>query len=66
MTKIAILKRKLIRAYNNPKNLAFSRFKGYPEETYFGYASLEDMIKSKVHDFREFYGPTLKKWRYIG
>lgn len=58
MTKVAILKRKIIHAYNNPKNWEYSKFKGY--EGYFGYSSLKDLLKFKVQDFKEYYGPTLK------
>ena len=64
MTKLSVLKRKIIRAYKNPKNWEHSRFKGYPEGTYYGYESLEDVIKGTVKEFITFYGRGLKKWRY--
>lgn len=64
MRKVSILKRKIIHAYNNPRNWEFSKFKGYPEDTYFGYDSLEQMIKVTIKDFTDYYGKGLKKWRY--
>ena len=64
MTKKSILKHKIIRAYNNPKNWEYSRLKGYPEETYFGYASLKDCINDTVRRYIAFYGKGLRKWRY--
>lgn len=64
MTKLSVLKHKIIRAYKNPKNWEYSRFKGYPENTYFGYASLKDCINDTVKHYVEFYGKGLKKWRY--
>lgn len=65
MRKISILKRKLIRAWNNPRNKKFSEFKGYPVETYFGYYTLDEMINSTFKNFKAFYGDNLRKWRYI-
>lgn len=64
MTKLSILKKKIVRAYNNPKNWEYSRFKGYPENTYFGYESLKDCINDTVKKYIDFYGKGLKKWRY--
>lgn len=64
MTKKSILKKKIIRAYRNPKNWEYSRFKGYPEGTYFGYESLKDCINDTVRQYIAFYGKSLKKWRY--
>ena len=64
MTKLSVLKHKIIRAYNNPKNWEYSKLKGYPEGTYFGYGSLDELIKSTVKDYVAFYGKGLKKWRY--
>lgn len=64
MRKITILKHKIIRAYHNPKNWDYSKSKGYPENTYFGYESLDDCIKHTVKMYVEYYGKSLKKWRY--
>ena len=64
MTKLSILKKKIVRAYHNPKNWEYSRFKGYPEGTYFGYESLKDCINDTVKQYISFYGKGLKKWRY--
>ena len=64
MTKLSILKHKLIRAYRNPKNWEYSRFKGYPENTYFGAESLNELIKYTVKMYIDFYGKTLKNWKY--
>lgn len=64
MNKVRILKRKLIRAYYNSENREYSKFKGYPENTYFGYESLDSLIKSTVKEFVDFYGHNLRKWRY--
>lgn len=65
MTKLSVLKHKIIRAYNNPKNWEYSEFKGYPKGTYFGYASLKECIDDTVKCYTAFYGKGLKKWRYI-
>lgn len=65
MRKISILKRKIIKAYNNPKNWKYSQFKGYPKETYFGYESLNDCIKYTLKKFIKYYGKGLKKWKFI-
>lgn len=64
MTKESVLKHKIIRSYNNPKNWKHSQFLGYPDNTFYGYKSLDDVIKSKVKEFKEYYGNGLKKWRY--
>ena len=64
MRKISILRKKIIKSYNNHKNQEFSRSKGYPKDTYFGYASLNDYIKDTLKEFTEFYGKGLRKWRY--
>lgn len=64
MKKITILKHKIIRAYNNPINQEHSKFKGYPEGTFYGYESLEDCIKNYLKCYRELYGNNLKYWRY--
>lgn len=65
MTKLSVLKHKIIRAYNNPKNWEYSELKGYPKGTYFGYASLKECIDDIVKCYTAFYGKGLKKWRYI-
>jgi hypothetical protein len=64
MRKVSILKRKIIRAYKNSKNWEYSKLKGYPEGTYFGYESLDSLIKDTVKRYINFYGKGLKKWRY--
>ena len=64
MKKTTILKHKLIRAYHNPENWKYSIFKGYPIDTFFGYKSLNDLIKDTTIRYRNFYGNTLRKWRY--
>ncbi len=61
MTKLSILKKKIVRAYNNPKNWEYSKLKGYPENTYFGYESLKDCIDDTVKRYVDFYGKSLKK-----
>lgn len=65
MTKLSVLKHKIIRAYNNPKNWEYSELKGYPKGTYFGYASLKECIDVTIKRYTAFYGKGLKKWRYI-
>lgn len=62
MTKKAILKHKIIRAYHNPENWEYSKAKGY--KGYFGFDSLESLIKYELKSYRDFYGPTLRTWRY--
>lgn len=64
MKKLSILKHKIIRAYNNPKNWEYSKFKNYPENTYFGYENLKDFMKFTIKKYIDYYGKTLKKWRY--
>ncbi len=51
MTKLSVLKHKIIKAYHNPQNWEYSRFKGYPEDTYFGYTSLKECINDTVRRF---------------
>ena len=63
MTKKAILVRKLRRVYKKKSNWEYSKFKGYPENTYFGYENFDEMKKSVLKNFTEFYGKGLKKWR---
>ena len=65
MTKLSVLKHKIIRAYNNPKNWEYSELKGYPTGTYFGYASLKECIDDTIKHYTAFYVKGLKKWRYI-
>lgn len=60
MRKVSILKRKVIQAYNNPKNWEYSEFKGYPKYTYFGYESLEDCIKDTLKNSIKCYGKGLR------
>lgn len=64
MRKLSILKHKIIRAYHNPKNWEYSKLKDYPENTYFGYDSFEQTIKSTVKQYVDFYGKGLRYWRY--
>lgn len=64
MTKIAILKKRIIREYNKKENWRYSVIKGYPEGTYFGYSSLEELMRHTIKEYREFYGKNLKHWRY--
>lgn len=64
MRKVSILKRKIVKGYNNKKNWEYSEYRGYPKGTYFGYESLKDYKNSIVRDFRNFYGHSLRKWRY--
>lgn len=63
MTKKAILVKKLLRAYNKKSNWDYSRFKGYPEGTYFGYASFKELKNATIKEFTQFYGKGLKKLR---
>ena len=62
MKKTSILRRKIVRAYNNPENWEYSKFKGYTG--YFGYQSLKECIKSTVKEFVNYYGNGLRNWRY--
>lgn len=64
MKKISILRRKLIRRYNNKSLQDLSIKKGYPKDTYFGYSSLHDYLRYSIKEFVNFYGDGLKKWRY--
>lgn len=63
MTKKSILIRKMHKAYKSKKNWDYSRFKDYPENTYFGYASFDDMKKDQLKSFIDFYGNGLKELR---
>ena len=65
MRKETILVHKLRRTYKKKDNLDYSLSKGYPEGTYFGYLSFDEMKKSVVKEFTEFYGKGLRKWRYF-
>ena len=64
MKKISILKRKLIKAYNNSNLKAHSIRKGYPKDTFYGYSSLDDYKNSIIKDYINFYGPSLRMWKY--
>lgn len=64
MTKVSILKRKIIRAYNNKENQEYSLVVGYPENTYFGFTSLKEMVVSVVKEYKHFYGDSLKHWKH--
>lgn len=64
MTKIGILKKRLVKAYNKKENWEYSEFKGYPKGTYFGYASFADYRKDMLSNYKKFYGKKLKYWRY--
>lgn len=64
MTKKSILKHKIIRAYHNPENWKYSEYKGYPQNTYFGFKNLKALMKSTIKGYVDFYGPTLRKWHY--
>lgn len=64
MTKKSRLVKKMLRAYNNKNNWDYSKFKGYPENTYFGYASFSEMKKSVLKNFTDYYGKGLKKLRF--
>ena len=63
MKKRAVLIRKLYRAYNNKKNIEYSKWKGYPEDTYFGYYSFEELKISTLNRFTSFYGKGLRSLR---
>lgn len=64
MTKLAILKKRINRAYNNKENWEYSELKGYPKGTYFGYNSLKEVTTTTIKAYKEYYGKTLKYWRY--
>lgn len=64
MTKKAILVKKLFRAYRKKENWEYSRFKGYPEGTYFGYETWSDVKRATLKEFTDFYGKGLKKLRF--
>ena len=61
MTKKAIFIRKLRREYKKKSNWEYSKFKGYPENTYFGYANFDEMKKIVLREFTQYYGKGLKK-----
>lgn len=63
MTKQSILIRKLYRAYNNKENLEYSRWKGYPDDNYFGYYSFDELKISILEKFESFYGKGLRHLR---
>ena len=63
MTKKAVFVHKLLRAYKNKSNWEYSEQKGYPEGTYFGYASFEELKKAMLKEFTDFYGKGLKGLR---
>lgn len=64
MTKIAILKKRIIREYNKKENWEYSKLKGYPENTYFGYDSLASLLNGTLRDYKAYYGKRLRGWRY--
>ena len=64
MTKIGMLKKRIVRVYNDAKNWEYSRKKGYPEDTYFGYHSLGELKASTIKKYKAFYGKGLKYWNY--
>lgn len=61
MRKIAILTRKLYRAFKNKDNRKYSISKGYPEDTYFGYDSYNSLEKDTIKDFIDYYSKGLRK-----
>ncbi len=63
MKKQSVLIRKLYRAYNNKENIEYSKWKGYPEETYFGYYSFGELKISTLNRFTSFYGKGLRSLR---
>ena len=63
MRKKTVLVHKLKRAYKNKDNWNYSRSKGYPEGTYFGYSSFNEMKKLVIKKFVDYYGKGLRKWR---
>ena len=63
MTKKSVLIHKLWRAYNKKENWEHSKFKGYPENTYYGYTSFVAMKTDVLKEFISFYGKGLKKFR---
>lgn len=62
MTKISILRRKLIRAYHNKENKAYSIHKGYPKDTYFGCCSINEFLQTYKIRMTGFYGKGLRNW----
>jgi len=65
MTKKAIFVRKIVRSYSNKRNWEYSKFKGYPNGTYFGYSSFDEYKSCMLKKFTSFYGDRLRTWRYI-
>lgn len=63
MKKTSILKHKITRSFNNADNLIVSKSKAY--EGYFGYQSLDELIKDTVKCYKSLYGDSLRHWRYI-
>ena len=64
MKKISILKRKILRNYNNQNNWAYSESKGYPKGTYFGYSSFKSYMETMLKNYKGYYGNSLRRWRY--
>ena len=64
MTKKGVFLRKLHRAFKNKENIEFSKFKGYPNGTYFGYHSFKELRVSKLKEFTDFYGDGLRKLKF--
>lgn len=63
MKKRAVLIRKLHRAFNNKKNIEYSKWKSYPDDSYFGYYSFEELKTSTLKRFTSFYGKGLRSLR---
>lgn len=60
MTKTAILRRKMIRCYNKTENREYSISKGYPEDTYFGFSNIEELVSEMTKRYVGFYGKGLR------
>ena len=54
----------MLRAYKKKENWEYSKFKGYPEDTYFGFKSFNEMKVYVLKEFTAFYGRGLKKLRW--
>ena len=65
MRKESILKRKMTRSYKSKKGREYSRYKGYPPNTFFGFETLKEMQKEYLKRYREFYGYTLRNLIYV-
>ena len=63
MKKRAVLIRKLHRAFNNKKDIEYSQWKGYPEDSYFSYYSFDELKISTLRKFTCFYGKGLRSLR---